>query len=278
MLPKSVTRRVRYLHACASTQLTNARDRLVGSPAASFYDGVSSGFDAEAHIDVLPAHNLIYVALPKCASTTIKSFLAHLNAQTVEDGRQLHTRRVSGLLSPVRAGISNFYRVAKSPASLRFTFVRNPFARLVSAWADKFADRQLDTRDPFMNQYLRYRRANEDRSATPEPSVSFDAFARFACETAGKRVNSHWHLQQDLTDFPGLDLNLIGRVENFADDFARVVEQLGPAARQCAHVATTHYNRSRHLPWRQYYTPDIATLVARAYKPDFERFGYSSRL
>jgi hypothetical protein len=32
------------------------------------------------------------------------------------------------------------------------------------------------------------------------------------------------------------------------------------------------------LPWRQYYTPEIAKIVAKAYERDFDRFGYSSRL
>jgi hypothetical protein len=279
MLSNSVAHRVRYLQTCARTRLTNARDRLIGSPAASFYDNVSSGFNAEAHIDVLPAYNLIYVSLPKCASTTIKSFLARLNTQTIQNGRHLHTRRISGIPSPIRAGLSNFYRVAKNPASLRFTFVRNPFARLVSAWADKFSDQKLDSGDPYVKQYLSYMHTTgEARPATSEHGLSFDAFAHFACATATKRLNSHWNLQHDLIDFPGLELNVVGRVENFAADFARVLDQLGPFAHQCAHVAITRHNRSRHLPWRQYYTPEIAKIVAKAYERDFDRFGYSSRL
>ena len=279
MLPNIVAHRVRYLQGCAKTRLTNARDHLTRSPAASFYDGVRTGFDADAHIDVLPAYNLIYVSLPKCASTTIKSFLAQLNAQTVQDPVRLHNRRMSGIPSPSQAGISTFYRIAKNPASLRFSFVRNPFARLVSAWADKFSGKRLDSGDPFVEQYLSYRRAAGGApKAASDDSVSFAEFARFASATATRRLNSHWNLQHDLMDFPGLELNLIGRVENFAADFARIVEQLGPHARQCAPVATTHHNRSRHSPWRQYYTPEIVELVAKAYARDFDQFGYSPRL
>ena len=279
MLPNFVAHRVRYLQTCARVRLTNARDRLMASPAVSFYDNVSTGFDAEAHIDVLPAYSLIYVSLPKCASTTIKSFLAQLNAQTVQEPVRLHNRRVSGIRSPAQAGISTFYRIAKNPASLRFSFVRNPFARLVSAWADKFSGKRLDSGDPFVEQYLSYRRAAGGApKAASEDSVSFAEFARFASATATQRLNSHWNLQHDLMDFPGLELNLIGRVENFVADFARIVERLGPYARQCAHVATTHHNRSRHSPWRQYYTPEIVELVAKAYARDFDQFGYSPSL
>ena len=40
--------------------------------------------------------------------------------------------------------------------------------------------------------------------------------------TAKERVDAHWHLQADLLNMPSIDLNLIGRIEFFAN-FMRVV-------------------------------------------------------
>ncbi len=271
--------RVRYLHSCARARLKNWRDYSSRSPAASFYAALQSGFDPEAHIDVLPAHNLIYVSIPKNASTTIKAFLSGLNGQQTLSAETLHTRRHSGILSPARAGLSTFHRIAMSPTALRFSFVRNPYARLVSAWADKFSNKQLMPGDPFVEIYLDYTTQSGDgQTIAPGDALSFERFAAFACATAAQRQNPHWSLQHDLLDFPGLSLNFVGAVERFGTDFTHIGERLGVGTRHVKPLVTNFYNRSRHRPWQDYYTPALAKMVYRAYEHDFDRFNYASSI
>ncbi len=271
--------RARYLHSCAKAQFKNWRDYCSRSPAVTFYTALQRGFDPEAHIDVLPAYNLIYVSIPKNASTTIKAFLSVLNGQPMLAPETLHTRRRSGLLSPARAGLSTFHQIATSPTALRFSFVRNPYARLVSAWADKFSNKQLAPGDPFVDIYLNYRmEAGNGHATVPGDPLSFEQFAAFASATAARRENSHWSLQHDLIGFPGLDLNFVGAVERFGDDFGRIVKQLGIDATQINPLIENHYNPSRHRPWRDYYTSDLAKMVYRAYERDFDQFKYASAI
>jgi hypothetical protein len=101
------------------------RDRWLGPPALLFFN-------------VLLRHRLIYISVPKCALTTIKSPLGALELGLAPPPDKVHTRRYSGLKSPTQVGLSAFRRLANSAATLQFAFVRNPDARLVSAWADKF--------------------------------------------------------------------------------------------------------------------------------------------
>ena len=232
------------------------------------------GLDPEAHIDVLPQHRLIYVSVPKCASTTIKSALSALELGVVPPPSKVHTRRYSGLHSPTQVGLSTFRRLVNSAGTLRFAFVRNPYARLVSAWADKFQNKPLVPGDSFVELYLRHRPCIDP--ALPQGAdhtLSFAQFVAFAVGSANHRINAHWQAQDDLLNMPGMKLDFVGKVETFDKDFTRVLDHVGAdhRLRQAIHV---FYNASAHGPWPDYYTDALAANVYRAYERDFDRFGY----
>ena len=265
-------RHLEYVFACAGSHLRNWRDYCVDAPAVSFHKTLTLGYELEARIDVLPQFNLIYVGVPKCASTTIKAALAAWNGRTLSAPDDLHTRRRTGLLSPSRVGLSTFYRIATDPTSLRFAFVRNPYARLVSAWADKLEGKPLVPGDPFVEVYLRHRlAAGASLPYGRDQTLSFAQFAEFASATAHQRLDAHWNLQDDLLNMPGLELNLIGRVERFAEDFRHVLDRIGFPG--WSKIEARH-NSSQHLAWQKYYTPQLAKRVYGAYERDFDRFGY----
>lgn len=266
----------RYLLTSAWSHIANWRDRRFDPQASSFFDALTErGFNPNAHIDVLPRHGLIYVCVPKCASTTIKGALSVLDRGAAPPPERLHARRYSGLHSPLRVGLSAFRRLAISPDTLRFSFVRNPYARLVSAWADKFQGKPLVPGNAFIDAYLTHR-PSIDRALPhgPEFTLSFGQFVTFATATCERRVDAHWHMQDDLLDMPGIKLDLVGKVESFLEDFARVLDHVG-ASRRLREAIGRRHNVSRHLPWQRYYTDALAARVHRAYERDFDRFGYA---
>ena len=118
---------VRRLRAC----VVNSRECRLNAPAAAFFNTIREHhFDAETYIDVLPQHRLIYLCVPKAASTTIRSILSSLEVGTPPGPalELLYNRRCTGIRSPRLAGFSVFHRLTKSAETLRFTFVRNPYA------------------------------------------------------------------------------------------------------------------------------------------------------
>jgi hypothetical protein len=257
--------------AYAATWLDRRRDPA----AAAFYSELlTRGCAPNTHIDVLPRHRIVYLCIPKCASTTIKMALSALAGRTPASFEQIHQRRHSGLKSPFEIGLSNFRALALDRATLRFAFVRNPYDRLVSAWADKFQNKSLVPGDDFVDKYLGYRDAADP--ALPSGAgemLSFAGFVRFAAATAQARLDPHWHCQDDMLDMPGITLDFIGKVESFEADFARVMEHVGAGA-ALREAISTRLNPSRHLPWRDYYTRGLADQVYRAYERDFDRLGY----
>jgi hypothetical protein len=57
--------------------------------------------------------------------------------------------------------------------------------------------------------------------------LPFESFVEFATVTADRRVNAHWNLQSGLINIPGIELNFIGRVENFQYEFTAVLDHVG---------------------------------------------------
>jgi Sulfotransferase family len=258
------------------SRIVNRRDQRRDPAAASFYEAMGeNGFDADRHIDVLPKHRLIYLVVPKSASNTVRFVLSALESGKPPPPDVLYKRRCSGLSSPAHAGISAFHRLAKNSDTLRFSFVRNPYARLVSAWADKIQGKPLIAGDPTIDNY-RMHRASVARSLPDgaERSLSFAEFAEFAVATAHQCVDIHWQMQDKFVSVPGIALDLVGRVESFSDDINRVLDHVCVTDR-FREMISLQLNRSRHMHWRHYYTDALAARVYRAYERDFDRFGYA---
>jgi Sulfotransferase family len=241
--------------------------------AAEFYDRVhNEAYFPNERIDLLADQRLIFIANPKVAQSRIRATL-----REVADGLMASPSCASKVKRP-RDDLTLFHRLATDPAALRFAFVRNPYDRLVSCWANKFKDKPLVVGDFNVEDYLRAKRKlDEPLPEGPERTLSFAEFAVFAAATADGRVDMHWQLQSDLIEVPGVALNFIGKFEAFQNDFARVLDYLGTGPEmKCA--ASQRLNVSRHGSTVNYYTAELADRVYRAYERDFDRFGYSRKL
>ena len=250
--------------------------RWTNPDAYRFYTNLMKhGFHPDGLIDVVPDRRLIYVGVPKAASSTIKKTLSRLADGRAEELQAVHRRKDSGLLSPSKVGVERFYELATAPDTLRFSFVRNPYERLVSCWADKFQGVPLVGGDPFINVYLAYRQATDRNLPRGRDAVlPFPVFVEMAIATRLMRIDPHWSLQDDLIDMPGISLDLIGKVENFDEDFARVLEHAGervPDGRGTMNV-------SQRSQCRDYFDEALAKRVYRAFEKDFDRFRYPARL
>jgi hypothetical protein len=251
-------------------------DRCRDPTAGAFYrELVEKGCDPNAHIDVLPHHRVLYLCVPKCASTTIKMVLSATLGRSPSSFEHVHKRVHTGLKSPYEVGPSALHWLVHDRAALRFSFVRNPYDRLVSAWADKFQNKPLLGGDSFIDKYLKHREAiDPSLPAGADRTLPFADFVRFASGTADRRLDPHWQSQDDLLSMPGIRLDFIGKVESFEQDFGRVLDHIGAPRVRCQ-TDPAHLNKSAHRPWRDYYTPALAAEAYRAYERDFDRLGYA---
>ena len=170
--------------------------------------------------------------------------------------------------------IDSFFRLATGTDTLRFSFVRNPYARIVSCWADKFAGKPLVDGDFFIDSYLAVRQQLDGRLPIgADSTLSFSDFIIFAAATATTGHDVHLQTQDDILSMPGINLDMIGKVETFGADFVRVLDHL-KASEDIRREALVALNESHHDDWPTYYTPELADRIYRAYERDFDRFGY----
>jgi hypothetical protein len=247
--------------------------------AAEFYDRlVRGGYEPDLLLNVLPAHKLLYVVVPKAASTRIRRTLARIDGRYVRTLKPSRWFRHSGPGGPRSMTMSSFHRLATGAGTLRFSFVRNPYARAVSCWADKFRDKPLVPGDPFIDIYLA--RRGEIDAALPagaDRTLSFADFITFLAAVTRLRCDIHLQVQDDILSMPGITLDFVGKVETFAQDFGRVLDHVRASA-VMRREAVAAVNESDHEPWASYYTGDLADRLYRACECDFDRFGYPRAL
>jgi hypothetical protein len=129
----------------------------------------------------------------------------------------------------------------------RFTFVRNPWARLVSWYNYCIAGPS----GPF-NRLVKGR--------------TFDDFLLLTDDQVAK---TRFNQVDYISDKDGRVLvDFVGRFEDLAADFARICERLEISP------GLPHINESSRVDYRAYYTPGARDLVAERFSRDIQAFGY----
>jgi len=158
----------------------------------------------------------------------------------------------------------------------KFTFVRNPWARVVSCWKNKIHEPKEDVITKIINKYQGLR-----------PNMPFDEFVRFLSESPFGRdesANRHWASQfLFITDPSGRVLvNSIGKTEKLKDDFESIRQQIGLPQLELPWLNTrlgwnpgkeTLANENSRY-YRDFYNTETRELVRRRYRIDIEAFGY----
>ena len=186
----------------------------------------------------------LYVHVPKCAGVSVSQALfGNLG------GGHIALREYRLLLGP-----------ADFRSRFRFGFVRNPWDRLFSSW--RFLQRGgLTAEDAAW--------AKHELSACQ----GFEHFVEGWLNTASIYRYIHFVPQYHFLCLPGQvqhGLDILGRFETLQEDFARIAERLErPVTPGRDNAAPERED------YRQHYTLSMRRKVARIYREDIERFGYS---
>ena len=245
----------------------------------------------------------IYAVVPKAGTSSVKRWFVatHPGSCDAAAGRNLHDfvreHYAMNLLEPQEAA----GRLG-DPNVFRFSFVRNPWSRLVSGFLDKVVGVQPVARPTIRRHYHRslatwtnwkFRRLTGSVDRLFERGITFRQFVESLTLEKPQDVNPHFRLQSLI--LKGIPLDFIGRIENFAANFALVQQRLGDATPAVAEhrqnyatetsdefVADWSPAQLRSLAafprWRRFYPPDVAELVRRLYADDFAAYGYSTEL
>lgn len=242
----------------------SARERLYGR------------FDCQTHIIALHEYGLLYYAVPKVANTSLKTIFSDiivrsLPSEVVEslpaDREDTELFRKSRRPIMYDRGILLCKHDVKRYASYTsFAFVRNPWDRLVSCYANKLSQKHL-----FQGPERRGTLKALQRAGVYSQQISFADFVKAVSLIPDIEANRHFRSQHCfLTDRSGaLMPDRVYRFEQLSEDFAALVSEFGLSA-----VELPHKKSTARRDYREYYTPELRDMTARRYARDIELFGY----
>lgn len=224
---------------------------------------------------ISPTHRYFCMAIPKCACSKVKLVLQQLEGLPIPpDPLRIHWRDTPGLRFV--SSIADFttpdgVEILTSPAWFRFAFVRNPYARLFSAYKSVVMD--------LSSPYIGFREAIRQKAGYPAlptaalGQVGFADFVNYIAEQPDDWRDGHWRSQVGSLHLDRIRYDFIGRVETFAADFTQVLQRFVAPAELLA-TLTERVNTTAQLPLAVAYSKALADLVYTIYQADFETFGY----
>jgi hypothetical protein len=188
-------------------------------------------------------HKCIFVHIPKTGGISIKKSLFGIRG-----GAHRRLRNYKILYNEKE--FSNYFK---------FSFVRNPWDRVVSAY-----------------EFLKAGGINEaDRRWTEEVLSQFNSFNDFIvgwlAETEGYG-EIHFMPQYEFICLGGTkpQVDYIGRFEQINKDFTKICNKIGVQKE-----LSDNNKSSRHSDYKKYYTKETEEVVEEVYSEDIRMFGYS---
>ena len=103
--------------------------------------------------------------------------------------------------------------------------------------------------------------------------VGFGDFVRYIGEQSDNDRDGHWKSQTGTLHTETIQYDFVGRMESFADDFTRVLQQFSAPSELIASLPKI-VNASQRIPLAIAYDKKLADYVYGIFKDDFEAFDY----
>lgn len=200
------------------------------------------------HFMILPEKKLVYLVNYKAASSSILASMMDVDIQSEARIHQMARQYFIGRTS-LKAEEKDYFS---------FTFVRNPFTRLLSCYKDKVEGEREEPR-PYFTQNLFGRLA---------ASPSFEDFALAVGKIPDRIADVHFVSQHYFIYRKGQPVvDHVGRMESIGTEYEEIRSRFGlkPLA---------NYNQTDSDRWMEAYSPAAAEAVFRRYAKDIEAFGY----
>ena len=208
------------------------------------YSNLREAGGTHEHYDTLKC---VFVHVPKSAGTSVRKTLF---------GNSLGGHKSVAFYKKMYGPIDYSKRFS-------FTFVRNPYSRIVSAFT-----------------YLKNGGMNsKDAQFAKEHLCDVNTFEEFVLEWLSferRMAYEHFVPQVDFVcDRGKIGVNFVGKFENLDKDFDYIARRLNLFDPSGAPIQLMHANSTkRKRPVEAFYTPEIRNKISYLYREDFDTFKY----
>ncbi|WP_425280806.1 sulfotransferase family 2 domain-containing protein [Lutibaculum baratangense] len=222
----------------------------------------------------------LFVETPKAACSTLKWILAELSGHKVTPRRAgaetsrkmcIHLRRIHPVPSLAQMSDSDIVAFLTSPEVVRFTVVRNPYSRVVSAFNDKIRNGEPNYRKFW--SIIGTHVGHSEKDYSPSFPDFVDWLHR---KQSPDRCNLHWQAVSSLNYHKLIGYTHVINVEELAEGLRPVFHRIAEGRDVGDLLQSNRVNESLPSDWRRYYNPDIAQKIFTFYKDDFHMFRYDA--
>ncbi|QDU30243.1 Sulfotransferase family protein [Anatilimnocola aggregata] len=254
---------------------------------------------------------VVYAYIPKSACTSIKTWLLRYGGFSPQIARQFEEAETRGEKGPDAHRLADEFalrhrsraeieRVLSDPSYFKFTVVRHPLRRLVSAYLDKVVKVKSTAFEVIQSgqvaagclsaktalNWMRGLPLDRERSLT---------FREFVTALRGQRpaqLDVHFRAQHRL--LRGIEFDTVGKLETLEQDFASVQQHLNvtvplPVRHAFEYEAVEHgecvadwpaarFRTIKAPQWGRFYDAPLLPACESLYDGDFKRFNYECRL
>lgn len=225
----------------------------------------------------LRSKNFTFAYVPKVACTNWKCIFRYLNgAENYLDSGLAHDRQNSGLT--YLNNVENAQAILEDENVKKFTFVRDPYSRVLSAYRNKVepfnnVENSMHAQDFWNSVYLKIQEETDSKA-----EVTFSTFLGWLLHSEHHFAkNEHWCPQSHIVHPERVKFDYIGKFENIEKDAAFILDEIGcdlkfPTQKQVKFPGT---NATSLVD--QYYKADDINKVNALFADDFKNFNYATK-
>lgn len=198
----------------------------------------------------------IFLHVPKCAGSSIEHVCIENNI-LIDSVNQVRGINDTNLMN--KREKTNVYTTIEAEEDIifSFTFIRNPYDRLVSAWRDyqvsvDYLDKPFAT---FVKHFVLGPQGNRDKQWFRWSHVM--PFTDQRMKIFDAQLNPI--------------VNFIGKFETLQQDFDTVCDKISLASQKLPHIKKSKH-RTKH--YTEHYDDELVDIVSTIYSKDIEYFGY----
>jgi hypothetical protein len=216
----------------------------------------------------------LYQPIPKNACTTIKTLLLQMEGLAVDDNVwRRHQKEYNYFPGTSHLTVQEQLDIFEGRTdTFKFVIVRNPYARLASAYCDKILS------NPAAYLIRKIRKSAADQGTVLSHPITFEQFVTVVSRQSLGEMDPHCRPQYYEGRFAIVKYDFIGRMEAMPGDLVYAFERIGAPESIIARVNERHNVVGSSGKLWEAVSPEVHRLFLATFGIDFEALQYPRRL